>query len=72
MADSGVTSLDLRTTALPTRSAGAALRKKFAIGKFHAQMAATTPTGTRVKWMTSPGTSAGKISPSSRRAHSAW
>ena len=69
--DSGVTSLGLTTSVLPVSSAGASLRASTASGKFHGQIAATTPTGARSRWMTSPATSPGRMSPSSRRSHSA-
>ena len=68
---SGLISLGLITTVFPVTSAGPSLRHSTASGKFHGQIATTTPTGARSRWITSPGPSPGRISPSSRRSHSA-
>ena len=48
---SGVTSLGFATTVLPVSSAGASLRQSTASGKFHGQIATTTPTGARSRWI---------------------
>lgn len=64
----GLISLGLITTVLPVTSAGPSLRHNTARGKFHGQIATTTPTGARNRWITSPGLSPGRISPSSRRS----
>ena len=45
--DFGVTSLGLKTTALPASSAGTIVRSGSANGKFHGMMTATTPRGSR-------------------------
>ena len=71
IAESGVTSLGLTITVLPVTSAGASLRQRTASGKFHGQIAATTPIGSRRSWICSPATSPGSTSPSRRLSHSA-
>lgn len=43
----GVSPAGLSTTALPTASAGATDRFDSCMGKFHGEMTATTPTGSR-------------------------
>ncbi len=43
--DQGVKLAGLKTTVLPVRSAGMALRQSTFTGKFHGQMTATTPSG---------------------------
>jgi hypothetical protein len=59
----GVSPAGLSTTALPTASAGATDRLDSCIGKFHGEITATTPTGSRYTRFSLPGMSEGRIVP---------
>jgi hypothetical protein len=61
----GVTSLGLKTTALPARSAGTIVRSGSATGKFHGMMTATTPRASRWSVASLPGYAIASISTSS-------
>ena len=59
-AQPGASSAGLNTTVLPQASAGAIFQAGIAIGKFHGVMMPTTPTGSRVISMFTPGRTDGR------------
>ena len=64
----GTSSAGLSTTQLPNARAGAVFQAGIAIGKFHGQIIPTTPTGSRVISMSTPGRTEASLSPVSRNA----
>ena len=66
--DAGASSAGLKTTQLPNASAGAIFQAGIASGKFHGVIAATTPTGSRVISISTPGRTESSFSPAIRTA----
>ena len=62
-AESGVSSAGLATIVQPAASAGAILRARIAIGKFHGVIAATTPTASLTTMSLRPRVGSGITSP---------
>ncbi|MNY55593.1 hypothetical protein D3C86_1915820 [compost metagenome] len=71
-ADNGVCSAGFTMTVQPAASAGATLRVIMATGKFHGVMAAQTPTGSCITISLRPDSNAGRSSPATRFASSAY
>jgi hypothetical protein len=71
LAIAGVTLAGFQITALPKASAGAIFQLAVAIGKFHGEMTATTPSGSRRTSTSIPGRTESAVKPCTRKASAA-